>query len=76
MIIGFSGEIIERTGMVILFHIEFCEVNSGQAHIEMEMEFVRISSLAMVEPGKLFGISEEKLNLEPELVVVDDFSGL
>ncbi len=55
--------------------IEFGQIHSRQAGIDMEVQAFFASGLAIAESGKLFGISKEEFDLEPSFVILIDLRG-
>lgn len=49
---------------------DLCDINSCQGEVEVRVEFINASSLAMSKSGGLFGITELKFNLESGVIYV------
>ncbi|GAB1360405.1 hypothetical protein MASR1M31_22110 [Porphyromonadaceae bacterium] len=49
---------------------DLCDINSSQGEVEVSVEFINASSLAMSKAGGLFGITELKFNLESGVIYV------
>ena len=80
MIEGFAFIIIEgkdegRGEIVSEPTIEFGQIDSGKAGIEVKSESGGVTGLTVGEASELFGIAEEKFNLEPSLVKMKDVEG-
>lgn len=50
----------------------FSHIGCCQCHIEVEVEFVLASYLAVLQCCELFGVTVNELDLEPEAVVTDN----
>lgn len=52
------------------------DVEGSQRGIEVKMQAVGVSCLAIAESGKLFGVAKNKLDLEADFVVAIDGPGI
>lgn len=75
-IVGLSDVAIHRNRLLRTQNTEPCEVDGRETHVQMEVELLLASGLAVGEARKLLGIPEDQLDLKTQPVEAHDFHRL
>ena len=57
---------------LLLLHLQFGKIKSGETGIEMEVELVALARLAITQPGELLGIAKQEFDLKAQFVEAVD----